>query len=232
MDEAIAACEQAVDMVPTSPPWYERLLVGVGPADVICGDFVPAVAAKAIACGAQLIVVAPYEGCRGSLVTALATSAGVPVLVTRSSTTTNTIVAATDLREAGYPVIRCAADLATELRRSLLIVHSTDRYAPPTLRGELATVGRSFGAGGDVVTMEAHDPADAIIGQARLHDADMIVIGTHRVPQIGVATDSISQSVVCRAHRSVMVTPLRVRSSTEVSGADRGSRQRAGRRAP
>lgn len=93
------------------------------------GDFLGQVGRFARACGARLIVVLPREGRAGSRVTALAGASAHPVLVARSFESFRTLVAATDLEDDDYPVLRSAAVLGDQLRADVLAVHNVSPVA-------------------------------------------------------------------------------------------------------
>lgn len=206
---------------------------GIDHVTVVRGAFVRQVVAYAMGTDAALIVVSPHGDRLGRTVTLLACSAGVPVLVAREATSEDTIVAATDLRSADFPVLRAAAELGQQLDARLVTVHNVSPVAmvvgideawPMALRpgdlvrGDLVRVERSDRLvrvcgrlpvlAHPVVRTEV-DPVAAILGEARAHDADLVVVGARRYDWLSWMVDgSVAAQVVDRAQRSVLVTPL------------------------
>ena len=193
------------------------------------GSFVDQVAGRAAHLEAVLIVVPPREGRMGSTVTSLASTSGVPVLLAREATHDETIIAATDLQSEGYPVLRRAAQLGQQLDAPVLAVHNVnpvsvvvrvDMAWPITvLQGDPVREARSarlsqicserLPVEASAVIRNEVNPVDAILGEARKHNADLVVVGTRRRGWFGrLLAGSVAAQVVNRAKRSVLVTPL------------------------
>lgn len=204
------------------------------------GDAVSQVPPHAAKLDASLIVLAPYKRRAGSLAVALANASGVPVLVAREATSSEAIVAATDLADGEYPVLRRASELCRRLQTPLVAVHNVaplglgvsfgmpspvasapgeravdGKRALLELAAERLPVDAELVIGTDVST------TDAILHQARTRDADMIVVGTRTASWFDrVVMGSVAQEVVNQAWRSVLVLPLP--QVGEVGGAPLG----------
>ncbi len=192
------------------------------------GNFVEHVAGQAAELDAVLIIVPPREGRMGRTVTSLASTSGVPVLVAREATHDETIVAATDLESEGYPVLRRAAQLGQQLDAPVIALHNVnpvsfvggigDAWPMMVLPGgpvrearsaRLSQISESLPVDASAVIRNEVNPVDAILGEARRHDADLVVVGTRRRSWFDrLVTGSVAAQVVNRAKRSVLVTPL------------------------
>ena len=195
---------------------------------IVHGNFLERVAGRAAELDAVLIIVPPREGRMGKTVTSLASTSGVPVLVAREATHDETIVAATDLESDGYPVLRRAAELGQQLDAPVIAVHNVnpvsvvvglDMAWPFTvLHGEpirearsarLSQISEKLPVDACAVIRNDVNPVDAILGEAREHDADLVVVGTRRRNWFDrLVAGSVAAQVVNRARRSVLVTPL------------------------
>jgi nucleotide-binding universal stress UspA family protein len=194
---------------------------------VATGEFVTEVAKHAFELGAQLIVVPPRKR-MGTVVTRLARAAALPVLVARTATAHQTIVAATDLRDGDYPVLRKAAELGARLRASVVAVHNVTPVSlfvnpesgwPVTLLRtagaaaaselRLARVLSRLQLNAGSVLADAVNPVDAILREASARDADLVVVGTRPRSWFShLAGGSVAAQVVDRACGSVLVSPL------------------------
>lgn len=192
------------------------------------GGFVEKVAEHAAELDALLIVVPPREGRMGRTITSLASTSGVPVLVARAATKDETIVAATDLESEGYPVLRRAAQLGQQLDAPVIAVHNVnpmsvvvgiDMAWPVTVlpgdptrearRARLMRATDKLPADARAVVRNEVNPVDAILAEARQHDADLVVVGTRKRGWFDrLVGGSVAAQVVNRAKRSVLVTPL------------------------
>jgi nucleotide-binding universal stress UspA family protein len=172
---------------------------------------------------AWLIVVPRHAALGGWAARRVALCAGVPVLVASRCTTNGGIVAASDLADQFYPVLRRGAELGERLQTVVTFVHNlnagSDRPArtaaerlAETLADKLAELrraGRSFGIECPSVVMTRSDPEDAILDLAQRQRTDMIVVGTGRhAPRTLPTHDSVAASVIERADGSVLVLPL------------------------
>lgn len=198
------------------------------------GDFTSTVCEHAEAIGASLIIVSGHER-PGGRVTALARAAAVPVLVARArAAEETTILAATDLSDEQYPILRLAYKLGGLTRAPLVAVHNVapkstqlsvrargqaNSIAAPdpavvTKRLEiLVDVTRNLGFETAVLSSML-DPVDAVLREAKARHVDTIVVGT-RAPAPGERA-SVAAQVINLATQSVLVIPLEL---TEPSNA-------------
>lgn len=223
-DERAAITRWAADSLPAA----------LGPERIaLCrGDFVTSIVDHAKAIGASLIILAPSVQRSPKAVELLADTSALPVLVAhRSSQPHAAILAATDLRDAAYPVLRRAMALGDLLQAPVVPLHNVSPLAavighavrhPSSLRefrtlyGELqlqqklrlgdARAHLKLERG---VVCNAERTVDAILEQARAHDAELVVVGLRRRSwldrKVGV---SVAAQVVARARRSVLVSPM------------------------
>lgn len=212
------------------------------------GDFVRVAAAHAERIAASLMVVAPDGDTLGNTVTALARASNTPVLVARAPWIDGTVLAATDLESEGFPVLSKAAELGMQLDVPLVAVHSVDpeptgevdlawtvpNLSPvntnhPMSAQRLVDASTTLPIDAQKVVVDEVDPAEAIFAQARLHRADLVVVGTRRRSWLDwLLSDSVAARVVNRERRrSVLVVPL-----DEKHGAFRRRRARARRLRP
>jgi nucleotide-binding universal stress UspA family protein len=192
------------------------------------GDFVHEVAIRSVELGACVVVVTADGSRLGSRVTGLVQASGRPVLVARDAETDDCIIAATDLESIEFPVLSDASALAQLLASRVVAVHNLTPISvilggglscpvsiPPDER-EIAERGRLLmRATRGVTTCEAvvvrheHDSAAAILEEARSREADLIVVGSRRRTWAGrMIAGNVTERVVNRARRSVLVTPL------------------------
>jgi nucleotide-binding universal stress UspA family protein len=192
------------------------------------GGFVAEVAAHAAEIGADLIVMPPCEGRFGAMVTELAREAHVPVLVARFARSNEVILAATDLEDTEYPVLREAARLSEHLHAPMVAVYNVSprsvvirAAAPPrstlssneevteTSHRLLDQASESVYLDAETVVARAVSPVDAILREARSRDADLVIVGTHPRSWFDrLVGGSVAAQIVNRAWRSVLVTPL------------------------
>lgn len=198
---------------------------GIEHVAIAHGELVEQAAAYAATLEASLIVVPAREGRLGKTVTALASAAGVPVLVAHERAGKPAIVAATDLREGDYPVLRKAASLGQRLEARLVAVHNVGSAAlgatpvwavgaprPPLAQAsraeELAAAARGLPIDAETIVLDELSSADAILAEARAHDADIVVVGTRRRGWLDDLAGSVAIEVVNRAACTVLVLPL------------------------
>jgi nucleotide-binding universal stress UspA family protein len=229
---AVRMVRRAVDASRATRSWLTDALGSedaVEQVAIVHGDFVEQAAAHAASTGACLIVVPPSSARIGRMVTSLACAASVPVLVAREALGGRTIIAATDLRKLGYPVLWKAAELGRRLQVPMIAVHNVDLQPlttpdmawilrvprPVTLLDgpaeRLARVAAQLPVDTETVVRSDDNPADAILDEARTHDADFVVVGARRRtwydrPLFG----SVASRIVNRGERSVLVLPLEV----------------------
>lgn len=208
--------------------------------DVQVGPFLDTVARQAVDLRPDLIVIPPQPGAFGNLVIKLAHIADVPVLVARAATSHEEIVVATDLAETDTPVLRTAAEFASFLHAHVVALHSmapippgpmldpnwslpftleSEQYAMRGLRLERAAAKLAIDVE-TVVACEAN-PVDAILGEARTRDADLVIVGSHPRGWLGrLWHRNVAARVINQADRSVLVMPLH--SPLERSRVDKG----------
>lgn len=189
------------------------LRVTLGSDDVVerlCiahGEFVEQAASYAASVEAQLIVLPPSPRRIGRTATSLARATQKPVLVARNHRGNPAILAATDLRTSGHPVLWKAAELGQRLRARLIALHNVDPIGgAELLPGTLAAGAMTIGAGAwasahqpfasssarleqltratarlpldaEPVVLSEADAAGAILSQAGVLDADCVVVG-------------------------------------------------------
>lgn len=192
------------------------------------GDFPEVVIEVAGDMDADLIVLADEEGLSGRQATRIARDSQTPVLLARPPRPGDVVVAATDLLDSRYPIIRGAAMVGRQLASRLLLVHSVppasnttalpEPWLPVFLQDapDLSTIFHRLRDIANHYTPEAGaivachaDPADAILTAARARDADMVVVGTHRRSWLDrLLHGSVASRVVEDAPGSVLVLPL------------------------
>lgn len=168
-------------------------------------------------------------GSDGKTAAEVACRARVPVLVARRARL-GSIVAATDLADPRFPVLRQAGQLAGRADERATVVHNVPAMPGVGLPGgalgarlglvpeetilseyrwRLHAVVRSLGIAADPVVVSRPSAADAILEIAREHDADLVVVGTHARSWLArLLSPSIAEVVVDRADGSVLVMPL------------------------
>lgn len=184
------------------------------------GDFVSRTLETLRRVGAGLLVLA--TGPRAAADSAeLAARSGLPVLVARSPRSAGGIVAATDLHQAGYPVVQLVARLRARLDAPVALLHNV---APPEpllgAAGELhreeklalqerhlRDVADELVPGARLYTLQRDSAATAIVEAGADDDCDLIVVGVPTRPR-GAFDSAVAEDVVRRATRSVLVAPL------------------------
>ena len=192
------------------------------------GNFIEDAASRAGELDAWLIVLAPSTGRLGITATALAHASSRPVLVARTSAPHATLLAATDLLDKDARVLRKAAELGAVLRAPVVAVYNASSFseapnsdscasaaplgsARPSESRVLRLVRATERADSPMRAIVAQelDPVDAILEQARLHEAQAIVVGTRPGPCLDhVIRRTVAAEVVERSDRSVLVAPL------------------------
>lgn len=201
---------------------------------VALGRFVERVAIHARSIDCDLIVVAPRAVLAGGVVTALARRANKPVLAARTSGASQGILAATDLRVEGLPVVGHAARLARDLHADLVAIHNVDpiwipaggpalpeMIAPAVVprttetrdrRARLSALTSDLPVPVTPVVTSLIDPVYAILEEARTLGAGLIVVGTRQRPAWErLLGGSVAAQVVSRTQRSVLVSPIGAR---------------------
>jgi nucleotide-binding universal stress UspA family protein len=178
-----------------------------------------------------VIVAGPEIGAEAatSLVEELAT----PVLVARDSRS-GEVLAATDMRSSGFPVLSVARSYAKALGRKISYLHNA-KPVPVLMSDPMAgsaTYTAMLKLQDDVAAAKtarlrafAKDPessylsrsgnaVDAILDLARFHDADLVVVGHRAQPWwLRFLRTGVARSIVEQSQRSVLVTPLLVHRS-------------------
>jgi nucleotide-binding universal stress UspA family protein len=190
------------------------------------GGYVERVAEHAARLGARAIVV-QGDGMQSAKAPGLAHRTGVPVLVARKPSPAKRIVACTDLRDTRYPVLRCAAELATKLHAPVMAVHNipvlnlvgdfggiplTHWFKSTSLvhcTTQLMRASEQLAVTAIPIVLNELNSVDAILQQARAFEADLIVAGTYGRNWCARAlTGSVAADLVARSPRSVLLTPL------------------------
>jgi len=192
---------------------------------IVRGEFVTQIARYVEEVQAQLVLLPAQNDGVSQIVAALSAQTGTPVLVSRTPCNVQTIVAATDLRDSEYPVLRFAGELGQRLNSDIVAVHNLDPQpmcghagesdAADVLRGE---PGRAAGlerlrrasdylvAPVQAVVRDDADPVDAILDEARARGAHLVVIGQR--PGRRRDRSGVTARVVDFAQRSVLVIPI------------------------
>lgn len=156
------------------------------------------------------LLILPAGELRGREVTALARNTGRPALVLRPNTRdVRLIVAATDLTQPDYPVLRSARALAALRGCKVFALHAFPRRRVAAARGaKLQGASRVLGLDGAVL-LSARDAVSAILTEAGKRAADVIVVGTHARTALGRAVrSSVAAKLIDRTARSVWVEPI------------------------
>lgn len=175
------------------------------------GDPLAIIRRTAEACDAALVVVGSPPPLPTDEIARLATAAPRGLLVAHPPRTPREVVAATDLRDARFPVIKTAAQLAEGLSARVTVVHNLERSGPvlaldlDSIVGRLETLERLAREldqveGGHVST--SRSTAEAILHVARSRDADIAVVGVRR------GHGTTLQSLVADATCSILAVPL------------------------
>ena len=191
------------------------------------GIFAELVALASMDLDADLVVIPPAERNAGKQANQIATTAEVKVLVARSPQFRNTVVAATDLRHPGYPVVAAAGLFRQYLSAELVLLHnvvpvvfsggleaawpltgapSARSLSQVTLR--LRQVALSCGACSEALVAVAWNTAHTILKTAQERDADLVVIGTRPRTRWEQLLDSgVAVRVIRAARQSVLIVP-------------------------
>lgn len=181
------------------------------------GEFAEEVAARAAELDARLIVLSPATGRLGATATALAQACLRPVLVARGVEPRGALVAATDLEDPGYRVVRRATEWGAVFDAAVVAVHNVSclsaplgafgeagvQPAPELPRRVIAQLSGPL----DLVVTTDLDPVEAILDQALRHRSPMIVVGTRR-RRGQLRRPRVPAEIVDRAQCSVLVTSL------------------------
>lgn len=212
--------------------WCDEIVPGgsaPAPIHVRLGDFAEEASRLALERQAQLLIVPAREGHRGARVIGLAGSAGCPVLILRTTAGFRTVVAATDLEDDEYPVLRRAADVGQRLDAPVRVVHNVNPIMNPlpleasyitatTLitdtvrlrRERLDDAASQLTNGVQPVVSNHCDTVGAILRETTTRGPALVVVGTRTKPWINrLIVKSVAAEVVNRTGSSVLVTPIR-----------------------
>jgi nucleotide-binding universal stress UspA family protein len=213
IDECVTICRQ-------TRAWFEETLeetLDLQRLRIRCGRPSGAIALRASELDARLVVLAPGADSLGPLAMSVARACSRPVLLARNSVAGGTVIAATDLRDGRYPVVRQASALGAALGARVVAVHNVrclsnplgvcpDAGARPVLelpRQMLAELPASL----DLIVTTEVDPVGAILEQAQRHRSGVIVVGARS--RSGRRSDvSVPLEVIARSRCSVLVTSL------------------------
>lgn len=177
------------------------------------GPFVHETIHHATALDAQIVFLPAQLGQSSPSISAIAASAGVPVLIARATTDGDAIVAATALRDSRFPVVHHAAELLERSETTLVGVHDLEgAVTAPELerrRTLLAAALEPVSLSYEVVIDHEPDPADAVIAAARARDADLIVVGVPRRAWLdNLHQPCVATRILAVARRSVLLVPI------------------------
>lgn len=226
---ALATMRDAVEATERTRRWLEETVppsVARPSLEVMPGDLETLVVERARALAAELVVLPDLGASVGHLATRLARAVQRPVLVARPAQATDVIVAASDLRDPDYPVVRAASALARRLEAEVVALHNvppapiaTTPALPVVLertaslasqrRAELEALTRSLPVPAEAcVSRQVFDDA-AIVREALARRADLVVVGLRpRTFWQRLFGRSVAAQVVERAAPSVLVLPI------------------------
>jgi len=196
-----------------SSRWYATVLGARFNEDHVLlsiGGFAEEVATQARAVRAIMIVV-PAGEWSGSAITGLACRARLPVLVVREVDGARSVIAATDLGVDRISILEQALELGQHLNAGVVAMHNIS----PSMWGDAARNDGALSAiaiGSSVrtsVITRRSNHAEGILGEARMREADTVVVGTHaRSGMASAVRRSVAAQVVDGALRSVLVVPV------------------------
>jgi nucleotide-binding universal stress UspA family protein len=213
IDECVATCRQTrawCEETLGEPLALERLRIRFGnPAEVI--------AERAGELDAVLVVIAPVGQPLGPTAIGVARACSRPVLVARGVSVPGAVIAATDLEDNQYRVLRQASALGAALGTRVIAVHNVSCLstplgscfdaavspAPELPRWMLAELPAPL----DLVVTTEIDAVGAIVEQAQHHRSGIIVVGARSRPGRG-AEASVPSEVIERSRCSVLLTSL------------------------
>ena len=175
--------------------------------------------------GADLIVLGGQTGHNAELVTSLVIETKTAVLIGRGATSTETILAATNLERKECPELRSAARLTPQIDGELMAIHNvppayftpermwtlgvTPDVVQQACASKLEHAAARIGVPIEAVVCSESETKVAILSRARERDVDVIVIGL----QCDQASDeghphALVREILQEAQRSVLVTPV------------------------
>jgi nucleotide-binding universal stress UspA family protein len=211
--ECVAICRE-------TRAWFEETLgqrLAVERLRIRSGQLAETIVSRAVEVDVQVIVLAPMAKALGPLAIALASACRRPVLVARSHLSGGAIVAATDLLDGRYRVVRQASALGVALGSPVIAVHNVRclsaplgacldagaRPIPELPRRVLA----DLPAAPELVVTTEVDSAGAILEQAQRHRSALIVVGA-RTRGARRSMSSIPAEIIARSRCSVLVMAL------------------------
>lgn len=202
--------------------WHKRALGEEIARDQVCvclSQFKVAVTEVAQAIQPCLVVIPYLEAGDGELITRIVRDTAIAVLAARSTHHGDGVVAATDLSDQRYPVLRQGLRIACGQVAPITFIHNVTpaAFASRTHRCirrslvSLEDIGRELGAKCARITANQTDTVDAILTVAETQRANLIVVGTHLNPrhERDRRRKSVARQVVEQATRSVLVVPVR-----------------------
>jgi len=224
--------ERALSAHQATRAWLDTLLgehVALEQVAILQGDFAAQVATYVPDVRACLVVVASRETPGGQTMTSLAHCCKVPILVAREVKMQDAIVAATDLQSPEYPVLRMAAELGACFDAPVVTVHNVNPIsvllgtgvgwppvsvlpADPTRAARAVQLKRAterLSVEARAVLRDEVSAADAILDEAKLNDADLVVVGTRQRSWLQrLLSGNVAEQIVKRANCSVLITPI------------------------
>lgn len=187
------------------------------------GSVAPEVARRARERDVDWVVLPDGDAGCGLTATELARASGCPVLVARAPTRRSTLLVASDVTDDLYPISSRTAALAEALHAPVLAFHDVGFRAPEldsrvnalTEAWEKVQAERLESGGPqrlpelEVLLAYGTDRVETILQQARLEDAEIIVVGLSADADDPAA--AVTAGVVDRAIRSVLVVPSNLR---------------------
>lgn len=206
---------------------------------VVEGDIAEEIAHAVMALDASLVMLPRQRVLGGALqfdverlAVALVRRTARPCMVVASPESSGAILAATDLSDPLFPVVRYAKAIAAQTESPVTLLHNMD--APPLgqllagsvrpsallamisaeglaqqIHDKLKHVAASLDLPTDILVSSETETVTAILAAADQCQADLIVTGTHRdCPSRLVPRCSIAEGIVRRAACSVLVVPL------------------------
>lgn len=207
------------------------------------GEFVREVVQAVKETAAELVVMPPERRGIGLPAVDIALSAEVPVLIARPPRSHNIVVAATNLADRRYPVIRQAGRIGDYLGAQIVLVHNIPPLAIPggvesggpvvvgfdsqlsaRSTAQLQQLAQKLPRCTAAIVKSQLNTVQAILETGRKCDADLIVIGALREPSRieRLLGGNVSARVAEQALRSVLLTPGPPRTM-EVSADRAGS---------
>lgn len=231
MIQALEAVDAEFETEATTVAWVQSVLgrpLSEGAFEIRHGNFIEQAAEHAEALDAEFIVLPPPAEGRGPVVTELARLAHRPVLVARAPTSSDSILAASDMRDGGTPVLASAATLGAQLDAPVVAMHNVTpvtMYVSPDVAWPVSVVSgaplavaqqellsnatQRLHLAEEAIVSNEPNPVDAILAAARSKDVDLVVIGTRQRSWLGrLLAPSVADDVIDRSTRSVLVTPL------------------------